>query len=260
SSAELLVAGKILESNGLVLSLHILAVDSTGREWLNKEYTQQSLTEDYSRPAGGASALLFAELYTDIEKDLYAVVSQIGKAERQKIRDISWLRYAIELVPDAFSSHLSKNDQGRWELRRLPARGDPMVTRINRVRAYQLLFIDTIDEQYAALYDDMTPAYDMWRKYDREQSLYLDAYRERIEDRKKKPRGSFEGMKQTYNNYKWAKIQEQESAELAVAFNRELQPTTLALEGNVIKLEGSLEERYREWHRILADIHLLETQ
>ena len=114
-------------------------------------------------------------------------------------------------------------------------------------------------EQYASLYDDMTPAYDMWRKYDREQTIYLDAYRERLERRDKKPRGSFEAIRQTYNNYKWAKIQEQESAQLASAFHAELQPTVLALEGTVVKLEGTLGERYSQWRRILRDIHLLET-
>jgi hypothetical protein len=42
-------------------------------------------------------------------------------------------------------------------------------------------------------------------------------------------------------------------------FNNEVAPTTIQLEGQVVKLEGSLQERYTEWRRILRSMYVLET-
>jgi hypothetical protein len=255
---ELLITGTIIQASGLQLTLHIIAVDGTGRIWVDQEYSAQSIEGDYQL-ASGSTDLLFRPLYEQIAADLSGVSEMLDRRQKQSIRDVAWLRYAESLLPEVFSSYLEQSPDGHWLRKRLPADNDPMVARIEQIKAYELLFIDTVDEQYANLYDDMTPVYDSWRKYDREQAIYLDAYRERIEGREKKPRGSFEALRQTYNNYKWSKIQEQESAELADAFHAELQPTVVALEGNVVELKGTLSERYRDWRRILRDIHRLET-
>ena len=66
-------------------------------------------------------------------------------------------------------------------------------------------------------------------------------------------------MKQIYNNFRWSKIQQQESSRLATGFNNEVEPTVMRLQGRVIELEGSLEDQYREWRKILQSIYLLET-
>ncbi len=256
-SAELLLAATIVEASGLSLVLDVKATDATGKRWIDQRYTSTTTDDAYRLAAKGS--LLFGDLYTAIGTDLAAILATTSTRDRDRIRDTSWLRYAGALIPDAFASHLSRTADGQYQLLRLPALDDPMVARINRVRAYEYLFIDTVDEQYANLYGEMTPAYNSWRKYDREQKLYLDNYRERIEQREKPKRGTFQALQATYNNYKWSKVQEQEAAMMANTLASELEPTVLDVEGSIVELSGSLDQRYAQWREILRELHLLES-
>ena len=255
---ELLITGRIIDSDGIRLEVQVQAVDSRGVEWINQVYIESSSQDDYQTRAVN-SERPFQELYDRVAADIYAVASQLSNTEIDNINQLSLLRYAGKLAPAAFSSYYTRSAEGLYQVVRLPARDDPMLARIQRVREQEYIFIDTVDEQYAALFSRMAPTYDLWRQYNREQSLYQDAHEERLADRSKPRRGSYQAMKQTYNNYRWSKIQEQEAARLATGFNNEVEPTIMRLQGRVIELEGSLEDQYREWRKILHSIYLLET-
>lgn len=256
-SAEILVTTRIVEASGLTLILDITIADATGRVWLEKRYAATTTEAEYRLASKGSP--LFGSTYEAVVTDAAQFGSSVASLERQRIRDVSWLRYANRLLPNAFDDYLAQSVNGIFQLKRMPASNDPMVARINRVRSYEYLFVDTVDEQYASLYGEMTPAYNGWRKYDREQKLYLEDYRERIDQREKEDRGSFQALQQLYNNYKWSKIQEQESALMASTLASELQPTVLAVEGSVVELAGSLEQRYQQWKDILRKLYLLES-
>ena len=43
-------------------------------------------------------------------------------------------------------------------------------------------------------------------------------------------------------------------------FANEVEPTELALENSLYKLTGTLEQQYRDWRSILAELYALETQ
>ena len=47
SSAELLISGKIVHSDGLSLVLQISARDATGRQWLERRYSDETTESDY---------------------------------------------------------------------------------------------------------------------------------------------------------------------------------------------------------------------
>jgi hypothetical protein len=177
----------------------------------------------------------------------------------KNIRRIAELRYAGALAPDAFGDFLSVDELGLYSIRRLPALNDPMLNRVERIREQEYLFIDTADDQFAELYTEMTPVYDLWRQFQREQMLYRTAHDARLANRDKPRKGSYQAYKQSYSGFKWAKIQGQEMKLLAEGFNNEIAPTTMEIEGTVVKLNGSLDERYREWRRILREIYNLET-
>ena len=134
-----------------------------------------------------------------------------------------------------------------------------MMARVERVRAQEYLFIDTTDEQYAELYTAMTPVYDLWRQFQREQLEYRDAWEERLATREAPPKGSYQALKRGYNNYRWEKIQRQEMKVLAEGFDNEIAPTRLDIQGTIVNLNGSLDQRYREWRRILRQIYAIET-
>lgn len=257
ASAELLLSGTILRSDGINLEIALRAVDCTGREWLSKTYVATSSQRDFSKTRD-RSKPMFAALFQQIEHDLLERANGLGAKEIERIEQISQLLYARSLVPDAFADYLEENAEGEWELRRLPAANDPLIASIMRVREREYLFVDTVDEQYAELFDEMTPSYDLWRQFSREQILDQNLQAKRLKQREERRRDEYETLREAYNAYKWSKIEQQEEAMLATGFDNELSPTMLTLDGQIIALEGSLQDRYGEWRNILQRMFQLE--
>jgi hypothetical protein len=258
TSAEILVTGRILRSDGIEMALALTARDSRGRLWFDREF-QVTADEDAYEATNRRTRRPFQDLYNEVANQLLMVRQQLSPKELDTIQRVAKLRYAITLAPDAFGNFLALDEAGEYRIRRLPAEDDPMMARIDRIREQEYLFIDTTDEQYAELYTEMTPVYDLWRQFQREQVVYRSAYEARLAKRDKPKSGSYQGLKQTYNNYRWAKLQRQEMKLLAEGFNNEVAPTSVEVEGTVFNLSGSLDQRYREWQSILREIFTLET-
>jgi len=256
-SSELSVTGTILQSNGQRLELRIVARDATGELWLDKVYTGTASPAAYPVTVPGDPYL---DVYRQIGSDLLAVARQKSPAQLVTIREVARLRYAAGLAPEAFSSYLSSPEGGRYDLVRLPAEDDPMLARVLRIRDQEYRFIDTVDEQYVKLFDEMAPTYNLWRQFGAEQSVYREQLEQRLATRDKQGRpGSFAALQQTYNAYRLSKIQEQDMDELARGFNNEVAPTQMEVSGTVYKLEGSLDTQYDDWRDILKRIFALET-
>lgn len=257
NSSELLVTGKILQSNGSSLVVQITARDATGRAWLDKTYRDIASERDYPASEGGDP---YIDLYRQIANDLLAVRLGLDTRQLQAIRLVALMRYAASLSEDAFGSYLQQDPEGIYSVVRLPADGDPMMARVERIRNQEHLFVDTVDEQYVTLYEEMAPTYNLWRQYGREQALYQQDYEARAQNKERiGRRGTFSGMEQTYSTYKQIKIQEQDLDEMALGFNNEVAPTVMEASGRVFRLSGTLETQYNEWRSILRDIFALET-
>jgi len=253
-SAELLISGTILQSDGVELTLQIRAWDASGREWLNKVYIDVADWPYYrDRPVYTSDP--FVDLYNSVANDLNEARAQLSPAALQRIIDISQLRYAAALSPQAFSGYLVTQDDGTVRLSRLPALNDPMVARLERLRQSEYLFIDALDQQYAAFYREMGPTYTLWRRYSYGQTRELEELRQSAR------RGSrgFAAMKQSYDTYREAKIQQQALKELAESFNTEVQPTVMDLQGKVVELSGTVAAQYTDWRRLLQAIYQEET-
>ncbi len=256
-TTELLVTGRIEHSDGLRLVLKITAVDVTGRTWLDQLYVDEALAMDYPVPVGGDPYL---DLYRQVANDLLAARNALDGATLRKIPPIAQLRYAETLSPEAFSGYLGRDEQGLLLATRLPAQDDPMMNRVQRILNQEYLFIDTVDEQYLTLSEEMGPTYDLWRQYGREQALYKEDYQQRLATRESQGRrGTYPAMQQTYNAFKWTKIQQQDLYDLAVGFDNEVAPTVLEASGRVFKLSGTLDSQYAAWRDILRQIFALET-
>ena len=256
-SSELLITGKILHSDGLQLALRIRAIDATGRQWLDKVYLDEAGESDYPVRPGNDP---YADLYAQVANDLLTFRRQLARQQLATIRQVALMRYAADLSAEAFGSYLQRDAAGIYSLVRLPAEGDPMMARVDRIRNQEHLFIDTVDEQYVELYDQMAPTYNLWRQYGREQALYKEEFQARAQSREHYGRrGSFVAMEQTYNTYKQIKIQEQDLDEMALGFNNEVTPTVMEASGRVFRLTGTLATQYGEWRRILREIFALET-
>ena len=257
ASSEVLVTGSILHSDGLRLEFVVRVSDAVGRAWFERTYRREAGEADYPVASGGDP---FLPMYVAIASDMLSSRDALDARQLRAVRDVGVLRYAASLAPEVFGTYLARDEQGRYSAARLPAEDDPMMARVQRIRNQEHLFIDTVDEQYARLREDMAPTYHLWRQYGQEQALFRADYEARAAERERGGRrGSFVALQQTYNTYKGLKIQEQDLDELAQGFNNEVAPTDMDVQGRVVRLSGTLESQYREWREILRRIFALET-
>lgn len=283
-AAEVQLSGRILASDGFELALEVTARDATGREWFTRVY-QDTATQFAYRDDVAYRGDPFQDLYRRIANDLIVFRDSLDATELAAIREVSRLRYAAEIAPDAFDDYLVEDRRGRVSVDRLPAPDDPMLARVDRIREAEYLFVDTVDQQYGVFHARMAPSYDQWRRFSYEETIALrDTKRSArtrmlagalavvggtmINSQTSSAAGSLAGTgavlgglmlaKQGFDVGKQADIHEEALKELATSFDAEVAPIVVDVEGEVVKLSGSLEAQYAEWRQIMRRIYAEE--
>lgn len=262
-SMDLQVTANILHSDGLSLEVDVFAIDNTGRTWLNQRYSERyRQLDEYATTVAPAVDHLakyedpFQNLYNKIANDLFAFREKLEDEDLLNIQRVSEVLHAKDLSPEAFGDLLETDDQGFLIVSRLLAENDPMQERVGRMQLRHNIFIDTLDEYYNELNQDMQPVYDLWRYYSREQILEIEQ-----EDKVLKTQSSkgFAAISNNYYRYTANKMFEQEWVELASGFTSELEPSVIELNNKVYGLSGSVEDQYIQWRQILREFYRLET-
>ncbi len=282
-AVDVLVWGRIDRSDGLDVKLRIGAWDSTGREWLNKAYTDRIPQKAYSKYRD-LTVDPYQNVYNEIANDLLAQRNRLSDKELKTVRRVAELRFAADLVPAAFADNLAENN-GKYTIRRLPAVDDPMVQRMRAVREREYTFADTLNEYYASLYYEMSPAYEDWRKMSREETLNYQELNRSAWTRKLLGAAAIlgavmyesqsgggnaaitntavlmgvQGIMSGFEKGSEAKDHGQSLRELGESFNSEAEPLVIELEGQTHRLTGTAEQKYLEWRRLLREIYSSET-
>ena len=68
------------------------------------------------------------------------------------------------MAPDAFDGHLEVDQDGQYEIVRLPAETDPMLQRVRAIQLRDDMLVDTINSYYEVYYNDLWQPYSDWRK------------------------------------------------------------------------------------------------
>lgn len=250
---ELMLELIVLESDGRELSIRATLTAVSGDVLLAETYLDRSASANLASEPEDP----FADLFHRIHRDVAVAVSQQSQSSRY-LDTLSFLRYAQQLVPEAFSGYLTSNS-GQWQLLREPSDQDPMYARIAKLRDYELLFVDTIDEQLSGALRDIDVAYRLWLQASKEQLDWLERRRSRgLNVARFSDNSTFARHQAVYAAYRSLKIHEQELFELVLDLESESRSTALQIEDNVVKLEGTLEQQYREWRETLAKIIQLE--
>lgn len=269
-SMDLTISGTVLFSDGLQLALRIVAVDSTGKVWLEKDYADQSLFEDYPEstrytPGNPFDPTSFNEpfqdIYNQISNDLVHYRNSLAREELSNIKRVSQLVYARDLSPESFSDNLIQDENGFLSIASLPAADDPQFGRVQDMRLRHHLFIDTVDNYYESLHEEMQAPYVVWRKYSYDQIEEESIAEAQAYDFSNYGRSrGFLTLAQRYDRYRWSKIFEMEYRDLSVGFNNEIAPAILELNEQVHGLSGTMEEQYIQWQRILRQLFALEEE
>lgn len=250
---EFVIHGDILRSDGRELAIRVRAVDASGLAWLDETFTAETA-------AAGAEPA-YERLFADVTGRLGEALDRQPAEHLESVRDLALMRYGSRLAPKAFASYVAETPDGRFELSRLPARSDPMLDRITRIREAEYVIIDAADEKYATLHEDVVSVYDVWRKYSRKSLEYEAQDERRIADSTPPgPRGSYDALLHAYENYKFSRMTAEERDDMAVAFDNEVRPIVERLDERLATYDAWLEGKYAEWNRLLEELNVLETR
>jgi hypothetical protein len=284
NSVDLLVKGKILESNGEKLILEVDVVDATGKRWFKKKYGVKASESYYSGNQAGEKDA-YQDLYNTIANDMAKYKIRLTAAEIKTIRTVSKLKFAQEFAPDAFGDYLTKDKKGRLSVNRLPADNDPMMDRLLNIREREYMYVDTLNQQYEGFYNEMWPPYENWRKLNyTEREAIKKIKREALTKqllgallvagaivagsqdanmaRIVAPAMVLVGGQVFISGWNVSKEAEMHSAaieELSESFGDEMQPVIMEFEGQQYELTGTAEEQFKRWRELLRQIYFAET-
>lgn len=288
--SEVILKGKIINSDGENIELNIQAYDATNKKWFDKDYEetidinsqQQMNTEIEIKDR-------FQNLYNEISNDLIEYRQEITASEVKKIKQIAEMRFASSMAPSTFSTYIQQNKNYINQLIKLPADNDSMMNRVHSIQSRDDMLVDTINNYYDIYYSDMWESYDNWRKFRSEE---LDAIREienkattqkilgvaaiigaialgasnnsRVVDSTDALRAVMiaGGSYAVYEGFKTSKeseINKEAMQELGTSFAVEVEPYVVDVNGKTMELTGSADQQYEKWRRLLKTIYTNET-
>ena len=283
-AVDLTVSATILHSDGERLNLHVVAFDARGQTWIDNVY--ETLASKYAYDASIPRDVdPYQATYNRIANDLLRFRMALSEDEILAIRTTAEMRFARDFATDAFEDYVIEVTPGNYEIRRLPAPDDPMLSRVRMIREREYLFIDTLDEYFSSFANEMFIPYQNWRR-----ATYSEAIAYREERNKARVRllagtaGIIAGIAaQTSDNYVTqyggtvsiiggaamiksgiarranAQLHAEVLRELGTSVEAEIMPHTIELENESIALQGTVDEQYEELRRILRKIYLAET-
>jgi hypothetical protein len=280
---DLIISGRIEVSNGLDVSIRIGAWDITGKEWVNKVYSSTVAQSSYSKRRD-LTQDPYQNVYNNIANDLVKIKQDLKQQQLQRINEIGDIRFAAELIPGVYKDYLTKNKKNIYEAQRLPDDGDSIMQRVYNIQEREFLLLDTLNEYYAQLYENISQPYEDWRKLSREDMITYEELKKSARTRQilgvtaligaivsdgdsqasstmqqMAIYGGMEAMKSGFGKASEAKIYKESMKELGTAFDSEAEPLIIELEGQTIRLTGSAQEKFLEWRKLLKQIYTDET-
>lgn len=293
ATVDVMVDGRIIESTGARVALAITVTDSMGRVWIdNKPYEGEADLGSYKTDAALQARDPFQNVYSQVANDMLAARRALTADDRREIRRVTELRFAQDFAPQAVEGYLATDKQGIAHVARLPAEGDPVMERIDRIRERDLAVVDTVDSYYANFSDKVESSYGNFRRVSQEEIEKEDRARASARTRtvlgaaavlasvlvsdqcspgdytcrnvQSAARtagaiGGVAGVMSGIKKYSEAKVHAEALKELADTFRAEVAPMVIEVEGRTLKLTGTAEEQYREWRTLLHQIYLEET-
>jgi len=286
ASIDVLITGRIVESDGEQLRVEVEAVDATGREWFRRIYDRDAEAFFYA-PRPGASDEPFQDLYNRVANDLLESRHLLTTEQVVEIRRVASLRYAADLAPDAFAGHLARDPEtGALRVRRLPARGDPMMDRVGEIRERDEFVVDMLNEHYDEFYLGLKDPYRQWRAFNYEEVVALRRVKRNANIRLAAGAaaiiggialamvgggaalelvggllvaGGAIGVTSGITLRGDATIHSEAIRELGASFESEAAPRVVEIEGPTVRLTGSAEAQYATWRRLLREIYRAAT-
>lgn len=287
NAADVNVTAKILQSDGDTVKLQVEARDATGRVWFDKPYEMETAAGAYNRQRY-PNLDAYQDVFNRIANDMAAARQDLSAKQSREIRTVAKLRYAADMSPEAFANYVKQARNGRYEAVRLPAAGDPVYTRTERVRVRERLFFDTLDEDYDRFTNAARKSYDSWREDSRAESLEIKDLTRQARWRTGMGIASIlasvaYGSSSKSNSYagrvgadalmyigsdmlqsaaarrRDRAMHSQSLKELSSSFDDDVQPLIVKVRGTEHRLTGTVDAQFQQWRDLLKQLFMSET-
>ena len=289
---DVIVTGKVVDSNGGFMAVDISAIDAAGRVWIkDKRYSSLVDLGAYKTTAALKARDPFQNVYSEIANDLVVARDKLSALDRENIRKIASLKFAQDLAPDAMQGMTTVDKNGITQVvATARGRATPRSARIERIRERDTAVVDTVNDYYASFAESMDDSYDSWR-----QTSFTELEKEmrarssartrtvlgaaallaaifapnscssydacRINDamRTAGTMGGIAAVMSGIKKYADARVHADALKELTQSFQAEVAPQVVEVEGHTLRLTGTAEDQYREWRKLLKQLYLEET-
>ncbi|MXY52237.1 MAG: hypothetical protein F4Y86_06895 [Gammaproteobacteria bacterium] len=165
---DVIVSGAILRSDGDGIAFRAQVHDASGRTWIAGVYESpavQPRADGSVAAANGTVADAFARPAGELARDMADWVrANLPLKDRHRLRALAEVRFVRDFAPESFAGHVSVDGAGVVELKRLPARDDPMLVHGRRIRSLEQRFVDALDDHYGSFSQRMATPYRNWRQ------------------------------------------------------------------------------------------------
>lgn len=288
NGTEVLVRGKIEYSDGESGAVSVEVVDARNIVWFRKTYLETANRHEHERTEPEKKDI-FQDLFNTIANDMIEYRNSLTPAEVEELKQAAELRFAATMAPDAFTGYLEEDPDGAVRIMRLPSRDDPMLDRVQAIRARDDMLVDAINGYYDAYYLDLWEPYNDWRKFRSEEVVALRKLEREALTRQVLgiaaivgaiaigASGDYETRAQTstlrdvmlmggaagvyagHQKSQEGKINQEAIEELGISFSSEAEPLVVDVDGETVRLTGSAEQQYARWRELLRQIYARET-
>ena len=281
---DVYITGTILQSDGETLDLEIEISDTSGKHWVTERHQQVVGKYTYDRRLK-ISADPFQNVFTNIANQALSVREKMSAEDAIRLRQISELRFARDFSPEAFNEYIAENANGTLSIQRLPAEGDSILERIDRIRERDHLYVDTMQDYYDTFsaqmhvpyqdfrrvsYDSVVKARQLKKRANRQMiagvaAIIAGIYGRTTADSWMQLDGSAATaaaggyvLKQGLDTKQKAAEQTERLAEMGSSLEAVIAPQVIALEDRTITLTGTVQAQYEQWRELLHEIYQQE--
>lgn len=287
---DIVISGKIITSNGEDLVLKITVEDSSGKVFINSKTYDHRTTEYFYRDLRNEGKDPFQSVYDNVVAD---VVKYLLQEDLGTIQLITELRFASRLNNDYFNDSLVTSRNNQFALNFIPSEDDELLVKTRNVKLQDDIFKNNMQLSYDQFLEGFDESYNVWRK------AAQVAAKEKREAESAATAAAFAGAllavagayasanSYNYNNNNYNFGQDlagavalsagaalmikatQDSAdaekhaetinEISKSFDSELAPQVIEFEGTTVILEGTIEDQFNQWQKILSQYYASST-
>ena len=290
ATGDLYILGRIIESNGEEVEITVEVIDISGRKWLDESFKHE-VSDAFYKSIRNKGKDSYDPLFEEVAAEIAEVLNDQNLKRLEDLRYLSDLRFGANFSESTFMQYIEV-DGDQFNLVSKPSDDDPMLQRVKAIRVRDQLFIDGLQENYAAFSTKMNDSYLMWQK----QSL-LEIKAKRAADWKTvgqavggvalialgvlaaiaggrsnssfvQAAGTTGGIlggiggayliSQSFSTSAEAKVHRDSLNELGQSVDLELAPRVIAFEKESVELTGNAKEQFMQWRIFLQKIYFVE--